>query len=280
MTDKKDREIKKAVREGYAEVAKGKSSCCGPKEPCCGGDDKATAISRNIGYSEGEMGSVPEGSNLGLGCGNPTALASLKEGETVLDLGSGGGFDCFLAANKVGKNGKVIGVDMTPEMLDKARENAKKGGYDNVEFRLGEIENLPAADNSVDVVISNCVINLSPDKKSVFGEAFRVLRPGGRVMVSDIVLTKELPMNILDSVEAYIGCISGALMKEDYLRIVRDVGFENVKVLDEKTFALDLFVNDPTAKAIIDKLDITEKDIKDFEKTVLSISVEARKPDN
>jgi ubiquinone/menaquinone biosynthesis C-methylase UbiE len=277
MKDKKDGEIKKAVREGYAEVAKNKSSCCGPSETCGTGDDKATNISRKVGYSEGEIGSAPEGSNLGLGCGNPTAMASLKEGETVLDLGSGAGFDCFLAANKVGKNGKVIGVDMTPEMLDKARENAKKGGYENVEFRLGEIENLPAADNSVDVVISNCVINLSPDKKSVYGEAFRVLKPGGRIMVSDIVLTKELPREILDSIEAYVGCISGALLKDDYLQTVRDAGFKDVKVLDEKSFSLELFVNDPTAKAIIDKLDVTEKDIKDFETTVLSISVEARK---
>ncbi len=280
MKEDKDREIKKAVRENYAEVAKGKTSCCGPKEPCCSGADKAVSISRNIGYSEGEMGAVPEGSNLGLGCGNPTALASLKEGETVLDLGSGAGFDCFLAANRVGKGGKVIGVDMTPEMLDKARENAKKGGYDNVEFRLGEIENLPAADNSVDVVISNCVINLSPDKESVFGEAFRVLKPGGRLMVSDIVLTKELPKNVLDSIEAYVGCISGALLKGKYLDTIKKAGFRDVEVRDEKTFSLELFVNDPTARAIIDKLDITEKDVKDFENTVLSISVEARKPGN
>lgn len=277
MKDDKDREIKKAVREGYAEVAKSKSSCCGPSETCGTGEDKATVISRNVGYSEGEMGSVPDGSNLGLGCGNPTALASLREGEIVLDLGSGAGFDCFLAANKVGKSGKVIGVDMTPEMLDKARENAKKGGYDNVEFRLGEIENLPAADNSVDVVISNCVINLAPDKGRVYREAYRVLKPGGRMMISDIVLLRELPKEIMDSIEAYVGCLSGALLKERYLEIIGQAGFRDVKVLDEKKFSIDLFVNDPTAKAIIEKLDISDDEAKKYESAILSITVEGRK---
>jgi len=198
----KEENIKKAVREGYAKVARGSESCCGTSNPC---DDNISntgkEISKRIGYSEEEMSSVPEGANLGLGCGNPIALASLKKGETVLDLGSGGGFDCFLAANRVGKTGKVIGVDMTPEMLDKARENARKGKYENVEFRLGEIENLPVADGTVDVIISNCVINLSPDKKRVFKEAFRVLKPNGRLMVSDIVLLKKLPENIRKNIQ-------------------------------------------------------------------------------
>ncbi len=171
----KEAEIKKVVREGYAQIAKRESPCCAPSNSCCGNTDRAENISRRIGYQDAELESVPEGANLGLGCGNPTALASLKEGETVLDLGAGAGLDCFLAANKVGKKGKVIGIDMTPEMIDKARDNARKGGYENVEFRLGEIENIPAADNSVDVAISNCVINLSPDKTKVFKEAFRVL---------------------------------------------------------------------------------------------------------
>src|SRR4030043_1269161 len=207
-------EIRKVVREGYAKIVKQDSSCCDPvKSSCCGSTDLAQDISRNIGYTEEELKAVPEGANLGLGCGNPVALASLKEGETVLDLGSGAGFDCFLAANKVGNQGKVIGVDMTPEMLDKARENARKSDYENVEFRLGEIETLPAADNSVDVIISNCVINLAPDKGRVFKEAFRVLKPGGRLMISDIVLTKELPDAIKNSIEAYIGCLSGAIMR-------------------------------------------------------------------
>ena len=160
-----------------------------------------------IGYSEEEMTAVPEGANLGLGCGNPTAMASLKEGETVLDLGAGAGFDCFLAAGKVGPEGRVIGIDMTPEMLEKARENAQKGNFSNVEFRLGEIENLPVADGIIDIIISNCVINLVPDKDRVFSEAFRVLKPGGRIMVSDIVLTKELPDFIKNNMAAYVGCI-------------------------------------------------------------------------
>ncbi len=203
-------EIRKVVREGYGKIAKQDSSCCAPEKSCCGSPNSAQNIGRKIGYSEEELKAVPEGANLGLGCGNPIALASLKEGEVVLDLGSGAGFDCFLAANQVGKTGKVIGVDMTAEMLDRARENARKGNYDNVEFRLGEIENLPVGDNQVDVIISSCVINLSPNKKRVFQEAFRVLRPGGSLMVSDIVLLKELPEEIRNSVVAYIGCVAGA----------------------------------------------------------------------
>jgi SAM-dependent methyltransferase len=214
-------EIGKIVRQAYGDVAKQGSSCCGPAKPCCGSTDLAQNISRNIGYSEEELKAVPEGANLGLGCGNPIALASLKEGEVVLDLGSGAGFDCFLAANQVGRTGKVIGVDMTAEMLERARENARNGNFDNVEFRIGEIENLPVGDNQVDIIISNCVINLSPKKKRVFQEAFRVLRPGGRLMVSDIVLLKDLPEEIKNSVAAYVGCIAGATTKEEYLKAVK-----------------------------------------------------------
>ncbi|MFC2071348.1 arsenite methyltransferase [Chloroflexota bacterium] len=175
----KESDVKKIVRAGYAEIAKKGSSCCSCGPSCCDSTDIAEEVSKQIGYSEKDLQAVPEGANLGLGCGNPIAHASLKEGETVLDLGSGAGFDCFLAAQKVGKNGRVIGVDMTPEMLERARENARKGDYANVEFRLGEIENLPVADNTVDVVISNCVINLSPDKQRVFNEVCRVLKPLG-----------------------------------------------------------------------------------------------------
>src|SRR4030065_778433 len=221
----KKEEVRKVVREGYAQVAKGGSSCCAPQNSCCCAPDIATDISKKIGYTDDDIQSVPEGANLGRGCGNPVAVSSLKEGEIVLDLGSGAGFDCFLAANIVGKTGKVIGVDMTPEMIEKARENARKGNYENIEFRLGEIENLPVADNHVDAVISNCVINLSPDKDRVFQEAFRVLKPGGRLMVSDIVLMRELTDSIKKSVAAYVSCVAGAAMKDEYLENIKSAGF-------------------------------------------------------
>jgi len=274
----KESEIKKLVREGYAERVKKGSSCCGPANPCCGGGNLAQTVSKAIGYTEEELKSVPEGSNLGLGCGNPVALASLVEGETVLDLGSGAGFDCFLAANKVGEKGKVIGVDMTPEMIEKARENAQMSNCANVEFRLGEIENLPAADNAVDVVISNCVINLSPDKRRVFGEAFRVLKPGGRLMVSDIVLLRELPDFIKSSVAAYVGCVSGAMMKDEYTEAIRGAGFQEVKILDEAVFPIDCIANDPTAKAIINEMNLSGEKIKDIAHSVVSIKVQGMKP--
>lgn len=275
----KESEIKKVVREGYAKIAKTGSSCCAPASSCCGGADLTQTVSKAIGYTDEEITSVPEGANLGLGCGNPIALASLAEGETVLDLGSGAGFDCFLAASKVGKKGKVIGVDMTPEMIEKARENAQKGNYENVEFRLGEIENIPAADNSVDVVISNCVINLAPDKSKVFGDTFRVLKPGGRLMVSDIVLLKELPDFIKNSVTAYIGCISGALMKDRYMEAIKEAGFGDVQIIDEAYFPVECMTNDPTVKAIMDKTHITTEDITDIGNSVASIKVQAIKPD-
>src|SRR5512137_2034302 len=237
-----EKDIKSVVREKYGNIAATSGSCC-PSASCCGGPAVISEIGRKIGYAESDLAAVPEGANLGLGCGNPTALASLKEGETVLDLGSGAGFDCFLAAKKVGKTGKVIGVDMTPEMLEKARANSKKGKYENVEFRLGEIENLPVADNSVDVIISNCVINLAPNKKRVFEEAYRVLAPKGRLMVSDIVLLKQLPESIQKNVEAYAGCISGAELKDKYLGLMRDAGFKDVKVLSEKNYPLEFILS-------------------------------------
>ncbi|MBA7473041.1 Arsenite methyltransferase [subsurface metagenome] len=274
----KEGEIKKVVREGYAQIAKKESSCCAPSSSPCGSTDLAEAISKKIGYEDEELKSVPAGANLGLGCGNPIALASLKEGETVLDLGAGAGLDCFLAAHKVGKKGKVIGVDMTPEMLEKARENAKKGNYGNVEFRLGEIENIPAADDSIDVVISNCVINLSPDKKRVFEEAFRVLKPGGRLMVSDIVLLKELPDFIKNSIAAYVGCLSGAVMKGEYVEVIREAGFREVKIIDETSFPIECIANDPAAKVIIDKMNLPTEKIKDTANSVVSIKVQGMKP--
>ena len=229
-----DNEIKKIVRDQYGKIAS-YSSCCSPTaEPkatssCCGDTESIN----EMGYSIEELKNLPEGANLGLGCGNPTASAGLKEGEVVLDLGSGAGIDCFLAANKVGNSGKVIGVDMTYQMLDKARENAIKGKYENVEFRLGEIENLPVADNSVDLIISNCVINLSTDKKKVYQEAYRVLKPGGRIVVSDIVLYEELPDIIKQNMSAYAGCVAGAMLKDEYLGLIKDVGFNLAEVSEQ-----------------------------------------------
>jgi SAM-dependent methyltransferase len=275
----KEEKVKKMVREGYAKIAKKEKSCAVTPTSCCSNTaELSEEISKRIGYSEQEISSVPEGANLGLGCGNPVALASLKKGETVLDLGSGGGFDCFLAANRVGNGGKVIGVDMTPEMIDKARENARKSKYRNVEFRLGEIENLPVADGSVDVVISNCVINLSPNKKRVFEEAFRVLRPNGRLMVSDIVLLKKLPESIRKNVQAYIGCLSGAEMKDKYLQTIRDAGFQGVKVVEENCFPVEDMANDPTAQAIAKTSKITADEVDRIANTVSSIRVSGVKP--
>jgi ubiquinone/menaquinone biosynthesis C-methylase UbiE len=275
----KEAEIKKVVRERYASVAQRDSSCCAPTGSCCSSADLTQALSKSIGYTDEELTSVPEGANLGLGCGNPIALASLAEGETVLDLGSGAGFDCFLAANKVGKTGRVIGVDMTPEMVDKARENATKGGYSNTEFRLGEIENIPAANGSVDAVISNCVINLSPDKERVFKEAFRVLKPGGRLMVSDIVLLRELPDFIKESVTAYVGCVAGAMIKDEYLEVIRQAGFHEVEMKDEAVFSIGSILNDPTAETVINKLGLTAEKIEDAVNSVVSIKVQGIKPE-
>ena len=275
----KESEIRKTVREGYARIAKKEAPCCKTTSSCCTDPRSPGEMSKDLGYTEEDLATVPEGSNLGLGCGNPVALASLKEGETVLDLGSGAGFDCFLAAKKVGNTGKIIGVDMTPEMIDKARENAKKNGYKNVEFRLGEIENLPVADNSADVTISNCVINLSPNKKRVFEEAFRTMKPGGRLMVSDIVLLKELPEVIENSVEAYVGCLSGAIMKDQYLNAIENAGFKGVEILKETKFPVKYMINDPTAKAIIGETNISSEDIAEIGDAVASIRVSATKPD-
>ena len=220
---KSPKQIKKIVEKSYSEIAE---SSCG----CCCSNKTAQRQSGEMGYSEDEMNQVPGGSNLGLGCGNPVAIASLKPGETVLDLGSGAGFDAFLAVRKVGKTGRVIGVDMTDEMLEKARENAKKGGFDNVEFRKGDIEDLPLDDEEIDVVISNCVINLAPDKEKVFRETYRVLKPGGRLMVSDVVLNKPLPDKLKNDDELLSGCVAGAILKEDYINLLKKVGFTNIQI--------------------------------------------------
>ncbi|NIQ40138.1 MAG: arsenite methyltransferase [Proteobacteria bacterium] len=270
--------VKKMVRESYGKIVSRGSSCCGPAKSVCGGTDPATDTSRKIGYTDKDLGTVPEGANLGLGCGNPVALATLREGETVLDLGSGAGFDCFLASKRVGDRGRVIGVDMTPEMVDKARENVRKGDYRNVEFRLGEIENLPVADSTADAVISNCVINLSPDKEKVFQEAFRVLKPDGRLMVSDIVLLKELPDPIKESAEAYVGCVSGAIGRDEYLRAIEAAGFEKVEVLDETSFPIEFILNDPLAKSVIEKSKIPRDKLKEADRAIASITICGSKP--
>ena len=227
MTD-----IRKEVRRQYGKIgAAGKtpnsccsSDCCLP--PAAGVGPSAT----DIGYSQAEKSSLPEGTDLGLGCGNPQAIASLQPGETVVDLGSGGGIDCFLAARQVGQSGRVIGVDMTPEMIDRARENAWNAGTRNVEFRLGEIEHLPLADTTVDVIMSNCVINLSPDKPAVFSEAFRILKPGGRLAISDIVATAPLPDEIRKNVELHVGCVAGAATIDETREMLADAGFEQIRV--------------------------------------------------
>jgi len=270
---KKEKEIKKAVKKGYGEIAKKKGSCCGSSQSCCGSTDMAEDISKKIGYSEEEIKAAPGGANLGLGCGNPVALASLKEGDIVLDLGSGAGFDCFLISSKVGEKGRVIGIDMTPEMVKKARENAKKGNYRNVEFRLGEIEKLPVDDNSIDVVMSNCVINLILDKVKAFLEVFRVLKPGGKFIISDVVLLKELPDFIRDSIEAYIGCLSGAIMKDEYIKTIKSAGFRDVEIVKESSFPIECMTNDPTATAIIGNLGIPIEKAKEVASSVISIYV-------
>jgi SAM-dependent methyltransferase len=277
MKKKEPQEIREMVRKGYAKVAEGGCGCCGPSS-CCSGAETAEEISGKIGYTAAEMRSVPDGANLGLGCGNPLAHAAIHEGDTVLDLGSGAGFDCFLAARKVGKTGRVIGVDMTPDMLARARQNAMKEGITNVEFRLGEIESLPVADCAVDLIISNCVINLSPDKAMVVSEAFRVLKPGGTLMISDIVLERDLPEAVLSSVAAYVGCLAGAVQKGVYLDLIHGAGFSDVTVLEESTYPIELKVNDPTAQAVLADLSLPPAELCRIRESVRSVKVSATKP--
>lgn len=280
----KEQDIKKVIRDEYTKVAK--RSCCVSAETetgdhqgvsCCQ-EVNLRDVSKRIGYTDEELAEVPEGSNLGLGCGNPAAAASVNEGETVLDLGSGAGFDCFLVANRVGETGKVIGVDMTPEMVEKARQNAERHGYENVEFRLGEIEDLPVDNSSVDVVISNCVINLSPDKEKVFQEASRVLKRGGRMVVSDIVLLKELPVCITESLKAYAGCVAGAVLKDEYFELIEKSGFVNVSILEKTPFPGEVAVIDPAVKVFSEKYSISPEKAVEILSSVVSVKVQAEKP--
>lgn len=247
--------IRQAVREQYGRVATSGSNGCGCGPSCCdapapGADD----LSSRLGYSAEELRAAPEGANLGLGCGNPQAIAALRPGETVLDLGSGAGFDCFLAARQVGDAGRVIGVDMTPAMLSKAWVNAEKGGYHNVEFRLGEIEHLPVPDASVDVILSNCVINLSPDKPRVFAEAFRVLRPGGRLAISDVVAFAELPAVVRQDMALYTGCVAGASTVGEIEAMLRAAGFTRIRVApreESKSFMRDWVSGTPVTDYVV-----------------------------
>jgi arsenite methyltransferase len=273
-------QIKTTVKNHYGDIAKKSGGCCckcscTPPEP--------SEYSKKIGYDDQDMNSVPDGANLGLGCGNPLAIQSLKKGETVLDLGSGAGFDAFLAAKAVGATGKVIGVDMTPEMIKKAKENSKKGSYTNVEFKLGEIEDLPVNSDSIDVVISNCVINLSPEKEQVFKEAYRVLKVGGRLMVSDIVLEESLPESVKKNLTVYVGCISGAILKTDYITEMKTAGFTDIKEVESKEWLTDfIYSNDRLSineegRALLETIGEDESLIRRLSKTVKSVKIIAWK---
>jgi SAM-dependent methyltransferase len=259
-------EIRKAVRENYGKVAQSKATGCGGvPTACCGTENDSTAadIALGLGYSREEVSAVPGGANMGLGCGNPQAIASLQSGETVLDLGSGGGLDCFLAARAVGVQGRVIGVDMTPEMIRKARQNADQAGFGNIEFRLGEIENLPVADEIVDVILSNCVINLSPEKDKVFREAFRVLKPGGRLAIADIVAMAEMPDEVKQDMTLYTGCVAGAASIRELESILHRVGFREIRIKPK----------DESKKFIRDWVPGSR-----IEDSVVSATIEAMKP--
>lgn len=277
-------DVREKVRQQYGRIAAefgesaGAASCCGPAEPavsCCGPEQPANVVQLSHIYETGEVHQLPaEVTGLSLGCGDPIALAALQPGQTVLDLGAGGGIDCFLAAQRVGPTGRVIGVDMTPEMVEKARRNKAKIGADNVDFRLGEIEHMPVADESVDVIISNCVINLSPDKPQVFREAYRVLRPGGKLAVADMVTQGHLPDEIRDSVNAWIGCVAGAMDVGDYVEAIREAGFEDISYTP-------VYIDDQMIDEAISQLGISASSIgegQSLKKRVFSAKVSARKP--
>ena len=256
------------VRKVYTKVANAEqeSDCCGSAVSCCGTSDETainTLISTRLGYSQTDLDMVPDGADMGLGCGNPQAIAALQAGEVVIDLGSGGGFDCFLAAQQVGETGHVIGIDMTPDMISKARQNASNGQFENIEFRLGEIEYIPVADNTADVIISNCVINLSPDKAQVFREIYRVLKPGGRIAISDVVATVELPDEMRNDPQLIAGCMGNASLIDDLQNDIEAAGFSDISILPK---------------------DASREFIKDWapglgvEDYVVSASIEGRKP--
>jgi ubiquinone/menaquinone biosynthesis C-methylase UbiE len=276
--------IRESVRSAYASRVKS-GGCCGPaKEEASAQDfERYTKSALRMGYSQDDVEAVPEGANLGLGCGAPLMAAQVKPGETVLDLGSGAGFDAFIAAQAVGPEGKVIGVDMTPEMIAQARVNATKAGVENVEFRHGFIEEMPVENDTVDVLISNCVINLSPDKPAVFREAFRVLRSGGRVAVSDVVLTEPLPPAVAENMAAYVGCVAGASLLDDYLSYMKEAGFEDIQVAESQQAVESLPEDDPIVLSVLEGtgsccVEELSAEIKGIASHVLSAKVTARKP--
>ena len=272
-------QVKQNVKKGYAEIVKrsNKKNLLPTFLQCCDPKTLVVDVSKKIGYSDEELQNTPQDANLGIGCGNPTALASIKKGETILDLGSGAGFDCFLASRETGDTGKVIGVDITPEMVEKAKQNAQKGNYKNVEFKVGEIENLPIENHSIDLIISNCVINLSNQKEQVFKEAYRVLKPQGRLMISDIILLKELPEFVKNSLEGYIACLAGAVKKQDYFDAITKAGFSNISIDKEAPFPIELMLTDPIAQKIINDNNLTDEAIKDIADSIASISISANK---
>ena len=280
-TDIDSENVRLAVREGYGQIAQKEGSCCSGVS-CCGSNAEDSAqLAEYVGYSAEELSALPDGANMGLSCGNPNALAALQPGEVVLDLGSGGGFDVFIAGRKVGPSGRAIGVDMTPEMLAKARRNIgpyrERSGLNNVEFRLGEIEHLPLADNSVDVVISNCVLNLSPDKPQVWREIARVLKPGGRVAVSDLALLKPLPPEILKMIEALVGCVAGAVLVSETEQMARDAGLAEIRLNPKKEYVQAMTDwNDPLYKRIVEHLP-PGAGPADY---ITSLEVTARKPNS
>lgn len=272
--------VKKSVVANYGKLAKAANGNLFSKLfACCNPTDLANEVGEKIGYSKEEIHSVPEGANLGIGCGNPSALAKIEQGQTVVDLGSGAGFDAFLAAPIVAGKGKVIGIDLSDDMLALARKNAEKGGYENVEFIKGDIENLPLENEIADHIISNCVINLSLNKDAVFREAYRVLKPGGHLSISDIVLEKELPDFVNDSLAGHIACISGAEKLEDYLQYVKDAGFKEIKIETKTTFPLELMLTDPQVKKIAQEMNfnLNSEEAKDIASRVASISLSAIK---
>jgi len=273
----KEDEIRRAVRDRYGSIAREGTVGCGCGcSPESGTAPSLVTLGHTVGYSDTEMDGVPQGTNLGLGCGNPTALARLRKGEIVLDLGSGAGFDCFLASEAVGPQGSVIGVDMTPDMVERARRAALAGGYRNVEFRLGEIEALPVPDNSVDAVISNCVLNLSPARERVFAEVMRVLRPGGRIMISDLISDYPTPEFLLESPDALVGCLP--VQVDEYLGQLLTAGLENVEIVEEKHYPADLLTTDPAVQAYLSAHPEREKGVLDFVGSIRSGMLQGRKP--